>query len=477
MSQLAIWEQSSWSYRSVKNSNNIDSRTNPLVVLSNAAEFVVVSGGLVDGRTADPNLVVLDISDGSWEWLQPTVEGGFPASLLGAAMLPGDILFAITNSTYSEVVLLNTTSWKYLSSYSKSSLKAGLAIDSAAAASATATATVAQSHSNLSGGSIAAISTLSVVAAAVIAYLIYSYIYKRRRMRRPLGPLTPNSDQGIFLPSSFDEKPLEDDDNESVTTWEEKRKTWIKKYSGVAFGDDPIVAGVNAMAGTSEQDPASATGPMMMHIPSPTATPFGETATDRLNRRPIRLANERSMDRSLGNELTESTTETESNRSASPTIFGLGKKGFRSLRKSTRSISSGASASSVGASITGSLSRGFRRRVSGGPQNTGLSILEGRGSIQQTDNSSDIKPADDDDDLYELFKDREVQVLVSTTRKGALRITNPDEDQEQVPASSSTSRPLPPVPPVPPVPVARLNSTSSRTRWLTGSNNLGYREI
>ncbi|KAK7205460.1 hypothetical protein BZA70DRAFT_278186 [Myxozyma melibiosi] len=480
MSQLAVWEASSWSYKSVLNSSSIDSRTNPLVILSDLADYAVVIGGYVDGRAADPNLAVVSLStSSSWSWSEPSIDD-FPGSILGAAMLPGNVLVAITNDTDPDVVLLNTTSWTYLSSYSSSTLKTGKTLDSAASATSTLTTTVT-THSGLSRGSVAAIATLSVIAGLVTAYIIYSYIAKRRRRRRPLGPLTPNSDQGIFLPSRFDEKPLDDSDNNSVTTWEEKRQTWIKKYSGVPFNaNDPIVAGVDSLAANmSGNNSVNSDEPIMMRIPSPATTPFADTPHDRLNQRSTSLTSGRSNTvRSTESDSADSHTD----RSESSTIFGISRKSIRSFRHSVRSTSSTASSVSAGGlGLTGGRSRAFRRRVSGGGTlQNGLGIKEmNHGSIERSLQERQGRAHagahndDEDEDLYELFKDREVQVLVSTKRKGKLRITNPDEDQEPVhrSASQSTLSPLPP---------AKLSSSgSTRTRWLTGNqnDNSGYSQL
>ncbi|KAK9239128.1 hypothetical protein V1525DRAFT_399240 [Lipomyces kononenkoae] len=400
MNQLAIWQDSSWSYRTVQNSTSVDSRTDPIVVLNGSGTKVLVSGGWVEGRQANPTLLVLELSDANndaWFWDMPKL-GNFP-SLQGAVMLPSDILLGITSGSEPETLLLNTSSWTYLSTYAQS---------------AATTSTATPSHGRLSSGSVAAISTSTVIAAIVLLVTILALVYKRRRRARPLGPLTPQSDQGAFLfPTRHGASQLDSDrasDAGSVKSWTERRKSWIKKYSDI-FG--PI------NNDNDDNDPASAPPP----------------------------------------------EDSDPARNSGSKLFAIGRNSLRSFQ-SLRPSSKWTDASkltgdnrSTGDRRSGNL-RGFRRRSSGG-HSLGLGLLSSTNGSSSSGGGGKTK-MENDDDIYELFKDREVQVLVSTTRRGKLRITNPDDDVNESDEADGMDEKSDPS-------LSRLNSTSSKTRWLVGN--------
>jgi hypothetical protein len=75
MNQVAVWEYGTWSYRSALNSSGIDSRTDSLLLPlwdvedEQTATSVLVIGGDVDGRPANPYLATLQLnSTSSWSW-------------------------------------------------------------------------------------------------------------------------------------------------------------------------------------------------------------------------------------------------------------------------------------------------------------------------------------------------------------------------------------------------------------------------
>ncbi|KAK9386430.1 hypothetical protein V1515DRAFT_587313 [Lipomyces mesembrius] len=421
MNQLAIWEASSWSYKTVQNSTAVDSRTDPILAMNEAGTKVVISGGFVDGRDADPTLLVLELSDGNgaWSWVTPSVNH-YP-TLQGAIMLPGDIMLGITSDTEPKAVLLNISSWTYLSSYTQSGMTAATATSQSSSSS----------HDQMSNGSIAAISTSTTIAAIVLLFTIFAFVYKRRRRSRPLGPLTPESNQGIFLtPSSYNRnKPSESDgasDVGSVNTWRERRKSWIKKYSDI-FGplnndDTNRSALADPTADTSLHSAVSAPGDGLT---------FGD--------------------------------DSGLDKNSESTFFGIGRRSLRSFKSLHRSSkwTNGSKLTgdsrSTGDRRTGGL-QGFRRRSSGA-HSLGLGLISADGGEE-----SPKTEVENDDDIYELFKNREVQVLVSTTRRGKLRITNPDDDVGESDTKNTKEKSD--------SSLSRLNSTSSKTRWLVGNEEM-----
>ncbi|KAK9356874.1 hypothetical protein V1505DRAFT_68088 [Lipomyces doorenjongii] len=420
MNQLAIWEASSWSYKTVQNSTSVDSRTDPILVMNEAGTKVVISGGFVDGRDADPTLLVLELSDGdgAWSWVTPN-RNNFP-TLQGAVMLPGDIMLGITTDAEPEAVLLNVSSWTYLSSVTQSVMTATTATSQSSSSS----------HDQLSSGSIAAISTSTTIAAIVLLFTIFAFVYKRRRRSRPLGPLTPESNQGFFLmPSSYNRKLSASDgasDMGSVNTWRERRKSWIKKYSDI-FG--PL--NNDDTNGSALADPPADTS-----LHSAVSAP--------------------------GNGLTFGD-DSGLDKNSESTFFGIGRRSlrsFKSLRRSSKWTNGPKLTSdsrSTGDRRTGG-PQGFRRRSSGA-HSLGLGVISADGGDEPPKTE-----VENDDDIYELFKDREVQVLVSTTRRGKLRITNPDDDVSESDTINTKEKSD--------SSLSRLNPTSSKTRWLVGNEEM-----
>ncbi|KAK9486816.1 hypothetical protein V1527DRAFT_42435 [Lipomyces starkeyi] len=421
MNQLAIWEASSWSYKTVQNSTSVDSRTDPVLAMNEAGTKVVISGGFVDGRDAAPTLLLLELSDGdgAWSWVTPNVDH-YP-TLQGAVMLPGDIMLGITSDTEPEIVLLNISSWTYLSNYTQSVMTAATATSQSSSSS----------HDQLSSGSITAISTSSAIAAIVLLVTIFAFVYKRRRRSRPLGPLTPESNQGIFLSSSSYNRELSESDGAcdvgSVNTWKERRKSWIKKYSDI-FGplnsDD-----------TNRSAHADPTADTSLH--SAVSAPGGGLTFD---------------------------DDSSINKNSESSFFGIGRRSLRSFKSLRRS-----SKWTNGSKLTGDSRstgdhrnggpQGFRRRSSGA-HSLGLGLISADGGEE-----SPKTEVENDDDIYELFKDREVQVLVSTTRRGKLRITNPDDDVGESDTKNTSNEKSDSS-------LSRLNSTSSKTRWLVGNDEI-----
>ncbi|CAN6642287.1 hypothetical protein TRVA0_019S00892 [Trichomonascus vanleenenianus] len=82
MTQLAQWQADSWTFRGVANSSGIDSRTGALAVsvfpgrpFQDSTSNVVVVGGTVAGRSATPHIVRLILDDGvdaGWAWCNDT---------------------------------------------------------------------------------------------------------------------------------------------------------------------------------------------------------------------------------------------------------------------------------------------------------------------------------------------------------------------------------------------------------------------
>ncbi|KAK9376101.1 uncharacterized protein V1513DRAFT_440718 [Lipomyces chichibuensis] len=418
MNQLAIWEASSWSYKTVQNSTSVDSRTDPILAMNEAGTKVVISGGLVDGRDATPTLLLLELldGDGAWSWVTPNVNH-YP-TLQGAVTLPGDIMLGITSGTDPEIVLLNISSWTYLSSYTQSVIMTAATATSQSSSS---------SHDQLSSGSIAAISTSSAIAAIVLLVTIFAFVYKRRRRSRPLGPLTPESNQGIFLtPSGHSRKFSESDgasDVGSVNTWKERRKSWIKKYSDI-FG--PL---------NNDDTNRSA-------LADPTVNTSLHSAVS-----------------APGGGLTNGD-DSDVDKNSESTFFGIGRRSLRSFKSLGQS-----SKWTNGSQLTGDsrdrrsvAPQKFRRR-SNGAHLIGLGLISADGGEKSP--KTDVEK---DDDIYELFKDREVQVLVSTTRRGKLRITNPDDDISESDTKNAEEKSD--------SSLSRLNSTSSKTRWLVGNEEM-----
>ncbi|KAK9468195.1 hypothetical protein V1512DRAFT_258954 [Lipomyces arxii] len=292
MNQLAVFD-SEWSYTLVADASAIDSRTDPILAISEDKSLIVLTGGYVDGRHANPNLLMLNISQQAWAW--ETIS--FTMSYVQAiAILKQNVILALTNATEPDILLIDINNWSYVSSFSTNHM----------------------AHSStLSPGSIAAISTSTVLAVLLILASVMYIMYRRRNQRRTQGSMTPDSNDGVFL---WHRK---QNSTGSATSWEERRRSWLNKYS------DP-----NPVEKEKLQ-------------------PSDLTASIRTNLRSLH------------------------NRRRSSTSVGLG-----------------------------------------------------------VNMSKTVPPAEADEDIDELFRDREVQVLVSTTRRSKLRITNPDPStviEEQIP--------------------------------------------
>ncbi|KAK9479915.1 hypothetical protein V1514DRAFT_326834 [Lipomyces japonicus] len=391
MNQLAIWQSSSWSYKSVTGSSFIDSRTGAITAVSVNNSKVVINGGFVDGRVASPSMAVLEMGVNKWSWNQPTASS-YPV-LQGAVMLPGDVLLGISNNTQPQVILLNITSWSYLKSYDLSTLTQAIA--AAQTTTTTQTSISTTNSKQLTKGSIAAISTSSSVAGIVIVATLVAYLIRRRARRRPLGPLTPESDQGKFFPSPYlndKDDHCVDSDAASTTTWEERRREFIQNYSGIT--------------------------------------------------------NDHDDDKLKNNQKEVMETDNDSTK----TIFGFKRKSLQSLTRGSKWTSS--LTGDRRSTASSSDSSNFRRRSSGPINGLGIASTESEKSIPDENDNTD-------DDIYKLFKDREVQVLVSTTRKGKLRITNPDDHIDEDGNVQKVSDEN----------VSRKSSVASKTRWLIGGSS------
>ncbi|KAK9447131.1 uncharacterized protein V1518DRAFT_117400 [Limtongia smithiae] len=472
MTQIAVWEDDSWTYKTagVDSDTTIDSRTGAIAVVNDLGTAAVISGGSVDGRAADPALLKLTIGEGSeWTWAEPSMSGDYP-DLIGAVMLPGNILLGLTNTTSRQLVLLNTTTWTYTETYTQQTLTTALQLALAAKrASNEAHDSDSVAHSSLSKGSIAAISTTSVVAGILLLIVLrFFYIRARekRRRRRPIGSLSPDSSEGVFLPERFDEQPISDglDDTASVTTWEEKRRTWLKKYSNVAT-----------------EDPTSDV------LVTPPASVYSGTAPK--TRHSDSLSHARISSYSAVSEPLQDISDNNSMTSVSSRkkLFGgiSTRNSIKSVRSSLRVSSSGGPTRT--STLTGGSMIGFRRRSSG-HQRVRSGAYTGLGITTLNENrmsSGTFVDENGDDNLDNYFKDRDVHVLISTRRRGQLRITNPDdqddegvagyEDDSTVGDRASFRTAISKSPSVEdldqPARMKSVKSVSSQARWLVHEEN------
>ncbi|KAK9459190.1 uncharacterized protein V1516DRAFT_629167 [Lipomyces oligophaga] len=452
MSQLAIWDDLTWSYQTVNTDGQIDSRTAALALANQLGTEIIVIGGYVDGRAASPTMVKLDIGSDNWSWSIPEIASSLP-NVTAATILPGEILLGITSGTSPEVFLLNITTWSYISSYSSTTLQTALKLldqQLAGRLSSSNSSTSSQSlHNHLSKGILAAIIVCSVIAGISCFVLLFVVLFKWYNKYRQSVSITPNTDKGMFLPSNFNQRPLENDetdsysdnDGASTTTWEEKRRRWIKH--------------------TLEEPQAEFAAGIGSNEPGTSSRECDSGNNSRLS------ANDDSVRMNRNSVISSITTSSTASNESRKALFGINRNSLKSFRSGRKS----AVPNSQVQGLTGdSAFRGFRRRSTNGRMTlSGAALASNRPLTATASSTTTADIGDDDDVLYEMFKDREVQVLVSTRRKGQLKVMNPDEapqspSSQQRPGTSDSQ-----ISRISERPESSSSSTTKRTRWLVGS--------
>lgn len=273
MNQVAYY-QGGWNYRNVDNSNMLDSRSGALLLpiypasysldSDSRADRALILGGTVDGRTADPYSAVLEFGDQGWGYHGNSsfeVDGG----IVGAALLfetlvtigeggdagHGKAAAAVVSegglqvqgkaalakrSGYS-IQLFNVNNLepvqKYVPSQAASSTAASASTTISQASSTTVPAATDtsspspsassksdKSHSGMSTGGIAALSTILPLAA--IFALLGVWWYRKKKTNEVQLPRERLDYFDDFMPRDRDAM----SDANSLNSWTEKRRNW-----------------------------------------------------------------------------------------------------------------------------------------------------------------------------------------------------------------------------------------------------------
>lgn len=244
MNQVAVWEAGTWTYRTATNSSNIDSRTEPLVVpvygdQSEPATSLLVLGGYVAGRDADPFLIQLMLTeDDSWGWTIPQAENLTSDKVLGALTM-SKVLVTIgkqaadsaqskrwwwkrDSSPQYNIAFYDTESWATVDSVSPSSTSSSSSSSSSSTASPTSSNSGSSDKggsSKLSTGQIAALSTVLPLGVGCLAAAgVYFAIRRRRRNSMPMSPSANRLG---------DDFPVSKTDAASIDSWHEKHDWFL----------------------------------------------------------------------------------------------------------------------------------------------------------------------------------------------------------------------------------------------------------
>jgi hypothetical protein len=251
LQQAAIWQFGSWSFRSASNSSEIDSRTNPLVVpifasQGQPAEQVIVIGGSVDGRSAQPYFASLSISDGNaWTWSSLPISDNVVSGALsingtfvtittsgtngvskrsGLFQLMNKFVRSTSTSNNFSISMYDPANWNTVQSLvtNQAAPSHVSSVSSTVSSPAPATSTSAASSKSLSTGGIAAISTifpLSFAGAAVVGVFMFRKKRKQSRMidARTARLMSPVPSLGAQFDGPYPR------DSDSVQSWNEKR--------------------------------------------------------------------------------------------------------------------------------------------------------------------------------------------------------------------------------------------------------------
>ncbi|ANB15745.1 hypothetical protein AWJ20_3389 [Sugiyamaella lignohabitans] len=244
MNQVAVWEYNSWTFRTTGNSDNIDSRTNPLVIpiwadnMQNSASSVLVLGGSVNGRAAQPYAVNLTLGNG-WEWSNSSLESVLDPSDIDGAMAIGTALLTLSKPSQSaklQVNIYELDTGKLLNSaqgfptVTPTPLPTQTVTVSTEQTASTVPTALPASKS-LSKGGVAAVSTVVPIAALCALGAAAGLFYVRRRKRNNdkirTMHLSPAPSMGDFINAPLahnnDSWYSIGGDTASINSWNEKR--------------------------------------------------------------------------------------------------------------------------------------------------------------------------------------------------------------------------------------------------------------
>lgn len=186
MQQLAIFGYGSWSFVSVGNSSDIDSRDDPLLLplwqdSESSVSQILVIGGTVAGRQANPPIAVLSVSDEQgWQFSVPNEDSNIDFSYAGFSIY--DTLISLTDSDQEGLSV---------ELYDKSATDSNswTSVTQAAAPTSTVGASSKESSKTTPTAVIAVVSTLlPLIALAIVGILVWWWLRKRRERRLFLLP-------------------------------------------------------------------------------------------------------------------------------------------------------------------------------------------------------------------------------------------------------------------------------------------------
>ncbi|AOW04206.1 hypothetical protein B0I72DRAFT_15722 [Yarrowia lipolytica] len=281
MNQVAYY-QGGWNYRNVDNSNMLDSRSGALLLpiypasysldSTSTADRALILGGTVDGRTAEPYSAVLEFGDQGWGY-HANASFEVDGNVVGAALL-FETLVTIgegqgqdqskeadsegglqvqekvkksalnplrKRSTYS-IQLYNVNNLepvqKYVPSQAATSTtpvtRASTTVSQASSTSVAATtdtsissppSSTTKSHSGMSTGGIAALSTILPLAA--IFALLGIWWYRKKKTNEVQLPRERLDYFDDFMPRDRDVM----SDANSLNSWTEKRRIWESDHN------------------------------------------------------------------------------------------------------------------------------------------------------------------------------------------------------------------------------------------------------
>ena len=320
MSQVALFSlpEASWSFIGVNqpaaDSNNVEPRSGHTAVLTPDGTKIVVFGGWVGNvdTPADPQLIVLELGQGyggtgDWSWTVPTqIKRPFTTGQgiygHGAAMLPGDVMmisggYGISSSGSSkgkrqtasaqtangQLLLFNTTSSSWISTYTNPSSPNSPDYTGAASSSSG----VLKTHSQIAGLG----AGLGVGAFAVLVLLAILYFYSRRLKQKralkekDLRDLALGSDRyhtTSILDGGFDGRGCGAYPEMRTASWANRQERKIG--TGLSPEDEDLsrvpvasrgqaaglgIVGENSRSGALGRESAERTG-LLVEVPSPT---------------------------------------------------------------------------------------------------------------------------------------------------------------------------------------------------------------